>query len=78
MKNKLSQPSFLIYPKVLDKKKTLAALAVKASVYYGLFVFFRLQHLFQQMLFCISFFHFQQMLFSADALSSYSGYSSKA
>lgn len=40
MKNKPSQPSFLIYPKVLDKKKTLAALAVKASVYYGLFVFF--------------------------------------
>lgn len=39
MKNKPSQPSFLIYPKVLDKKKTLAALAVKASVHYGLFVF---------------------------------------
>ena len=30
MKNKPSQPSFLTYPKVLDKKKTLAALAVKA------------------------------------------------
>lgn len=51
MKNKPSQPSFLIYPKVLDKKKTLAALAVKASVHYGLLVFFRLQHLFLQMLF---------------------------
>ena len=40
MKNKPSRPSFLIYPKVLDKKKTLAAFAVKASVHYGLFVFF--------------------------------------
>jgi len=30
MKNKPSQPSFLIYPKVLDKKKALTALAVKA------------------------------------------------
>ena len=40
MKNKPSQPSFLIYPKVLDKKtEALAAIAVKASVYYGLFVF---------------------------------------
>ena len=31
--------SLVIYPKVLDKKKTLTALAVKASVHYGLFVF---------------------------------------
>ena len=63
MKNKPSRPSFLIYPKVLDKKKALTALAVKASVHYGLLVFFRLQHLFQQMLFCISFFLFQHKLF---------------
>lgn len=66
MKNKPSRPSFLIYPKVLDKKKALAALAVKASVHYGLFVFFV-----YSIFFSIS-------SFSADALSSYSGYSSKA
>ena len=78
MKNKPSRPSFLIYPKVLDKKKALTALAVKASVHYGLFVFFVYSIFFSRCFFCISFFHFPQMLFSADPLSSYSGYSSKA
>lgn len=54
MKNKPSRPSFLIYPKVLDKKKTLAALAVKAlstmacSFFFVYSIFFSISSFFLQ------------------------------